>query len=79
VRATDRAVVPGVVGEWLRHVHASQELTVDAALRGDRDLVYQAMRLDPLCAHRSYDEVLAMTDDLLQATTPWLPQFTCEE
>ncbi|GIU90308.1 MAG: hypothetical protein KatS3mg010_1407 [Acidimicrobiia bacterium] len=33
VRATDRAVVPGVMGEWLRRVHASQELTVDAALR----------------------------------------------
>lgn len=74
VRSTDRTVVAGVMGEWLRRVNASQELTVDASLEGDRDLVYQAMLLDPLCAHLSYGEVLAMTDDLLQATAPWLPQ-----
>ena len=34
--AATRTTVPGVMGEWLRRVHTSQELTVEAALTGDR-------------------------------------------
>lgn len=75
VRATDRTRVPGVMGEWLRRVAVSQELTVEAALTGDRSLVYEAMLTDPLCAHLAYDDAIAMTDELLEATAPWLPQF----
>jgi alpha-galactosidase len=75
VRGRDRTTVPGVMGEWLRRVHVSQELTVEAALTGRRDLVLEAMLADPSCAVLAYDDVVAMTDELLAATAPWLPQF----
>ena len=76
VRGRDRTTVPGVMGEWLRRVHASQELTVEAALTGDRGLVLEAMLTDPLCQHLAYDDVIAMTEELLDATARWLPQFS---
>ena len=70
VRGRDRTTVPGVMGEWLRRVHASQELTVEAALTGDRTLALEAMLLDPLCGALAYDDVVAMTDELITATAP---------
>jgi alpha-galactosidase len=75
VRGRDHTTVPGVMGEWLRRVHASQELTVEAALTGDRTLALEAMLLDPMCSVLSYDDVVAMTDELIAATARWLPQF----
>src|SRR4029079_14784192 len=75
VTGRDTTTVPNVMGEWLRRVHTSQELTVEAALTGDRELAFEAMLTDPSCGALSYDDVAAMTDDLLTATAPWLPQF----
>jgi len=75
VTGRDTTTVPSVMGEWLRRVHTSQELTVEAALTGDRELAFEAMLTDPSCGALSYDDVAAMTDDLLTATAPWLPQF----
>ncbi len=71
----DTTSVPGMLGHWLAGVAASQELTVEAALRGDRDTVLQAMFLDPIAGALPYEHVVAMTDDLLAATDRWLPQF----
>jgi alpha-galactosidase/6-phospho-beta-glucosidase family protein len=76
VTGRDTTTVPGVMGEWLRRVHTSQELTVEAALTGDRELTFEAMLTDPSCGALSYDDVVSMTDDLLTATAPWLPQFS---
>jgi alpha-galactosidase len=57
------------------HVAVS-ELTVQAALTGDRDAVYQACALDPLTgAVCSLDEVHAMCDELFEASAAWLPMF----
>jgi alpha-galactosidase len=75
VRGRDHARVPGAMGEWLRRVHTSQELTVEAALTGDRTLALEAMLTDPMCSVLAFDDVVAMTDELLTATAPWLPQF----
>lgn len=51
-----------------------QQLAVQAALTGDRDAVYRAVALDPLTASvLSLDEAREMTDELLAASTPWLP------
>lgn len=53
-----------------------QELSVDAALSGDRNLVVQA-----LLAHPWVDSVVAaeqLTDDLLAAHAAFLPQFSPE-
>ena len=52
-----------------------QELTVDAARRFDRDLVYQAASLDPLVASRlRLGEIRRLVDDLLEAGRAWLPR-----
>jgi len=75
VRGRDQAAVPAPMAEALRRVSASQELTVQAALGGDRDLVFAAMLADPLAGRIDYDALGAMTDELLAATKPWLPQF----
>jgi alpha-galactosidase len=75
VRGRDRAQCPPGLAEHLRRVSASQELTVEAALTGRRELVFEAMLADPLSSRIDWDLLQAMTDDLLDATAPWLPQF----
>jgi alpha-galactosidase len=52
------------------------ELTVQAALTGHRDHVYQAALLDPnTAATLSTDQVVAMCDELLAAHAALLPSF----
>ena len=75
VRGRDDASLPAAIAEELRRVSASQELTVEAALTGDRDTVFAAMLADPLAGRIDYDALGAMTDELLAATKQWLPQF----
>jgi alpha-galactosidase len=75
VRPRDRVQVPSVLGEYLRRVAVSQELTVDAALTGDRTAVFEAMLADPMAGRLPYEEVATMTEEMLAATSPWLPQF----
>jgi alpha-galactosidase/6-phospho-beta-glucosidase family protein len=50
-------------------------MTLQAALTGNKDLAFQALRLDPLCSHLSAEEVTAMGKELMSATASWLPQF----
>ena len=54
---------------------ASQEATVEAAVTGDREKVVEAMLLDPLAGRIDFDHLVQMTDELLDATKQWLPQF----
>jgi alpha-galactosidase len=77
----DRAGVrPTVIGELPTQLAALnrtninvQELTVEAALRGDRDAVFHAVALDPLTAAVcTLDQARAMTAELLAAQAPWL-------
>ncbi len=75
VRGRDRVSVPPVLADTLRRVSASQELTVEAALRGDRALVFEAMLLDPLAGRIDFGAVERMTDEMIEATRAWLPQF----
>ena len=76
VKARDQVAVPSVLGECLRRVHASQELTVEAALTGNRTTVLEAMLTDQMAGRLPYERVVAMTDELLGATAPWLPRFS---
>jgi alpha-galactosidase/6-phospho-beta-glucosidase family protein len=64
------------MAEHLRRVSVSQELTVEAAVTGDRDKVFEAMLADPLAGRMDYDRLVDMTDEMLRATSAWLPQFT---
>lgn len=52
------------------------QLTVDAALSGKKDLIYQAALLDPhASAELTIDEICAMVDDLIDAHGDWLPKY----
>jgi alpha-galactosidase len=75
IRGRDQAQVPGTLTEWLRRIVFAQETTVEAALSGDRDKVLEAMLLDPLAGRIDFDRLRQMTDEMLTATSQWLPQF----
>jgi alpha-galactosidase len=75
VRGGEAVSAPPALAEALRRVSASQELTVDAGLSGDRAKAFEAMFLDPLAGRIDFDRLGAMTDEMLAATKPWLPQF----
>ncbi len=76
-------VQPCVVGELpppLAAVNRTninvQELAVRGALRGDKELIRQAIALDPLTAAVcTLPQIWAMVDELFAAQAPWLPQF----
>jgi alpha-galactosidase len=76
VEPRDKATVGSVLGEYLREVSLSQELTVEAALTGDRTRVLEAMLTDQVARTLPYEHLVSMTDELLAATAPWLPQFS---
>ena len=71
----DHAHAPAALTECLRRVVASQEMTVEAAISGDRERAVEAMLLDPLAGRIDFDHVVQMTDEMLAATSRWLPQF----
>ena len=71
----DHAHAPTALTECLRRVVASQEMTVEAAISGNRDRAVDAMLLDPLAGRIDFDAVAQMTDEMLAATSRWLPQF----
>ena len=49
------------------------ELIVEAAVRGDRNLVLQAALLDPVAENARRAE--AMIDEMMRLNAPYLPQF----
>jgi alpha-galactosidase len=56
-----------------------QEMVVEAALTGNRELVKQAVLHDPLTAAVcNTEEVWKMCDEMFEALAPWLPQFNGE-
>ena len=53
-----------------------QQLTVDAALTGKKECIYQAAMLDPHTASElTIDEIRSMVDDLIEAHGTWLPKY----
>jgi alpha-galactosidase len=75
VRGRDRGVLPSPYDEIVRRHVATQELTIEAALRGDRALAEQAFALDPLAGRGDLHAMEVMVDQLLAGTAEWLPQF----
>ena len=75
VRGSEASSLPAGMAEVLRRVSASQELTVDAAVSGDRDDRVRRDAARPVGRPADYDAVAAMTDEMLAATAEWLPQF----
>ena len=53
-----------------------QQLTVDAALTGRKDYIYQAAMLDPHAGSElTIDEIRSLVDDLIAAHGDWLPKY----
>jgi alpha-galactosidase len=75
IRGGEPVVAPAGLAEHLRRVVASQEMTVEAAVTGSRERVLEAMLADPLSGRGDFCQLVEMTDELLDATAPWLPQF----
>jgi 6-phospho-beta-glucosidase len=65
--------LPPVCFGLLAHVKAYELLTVEAAVRGDRDAAYQALLAHPLGPPA--DRVQAVLDDMLETNRSYLPQF----
>jgi alpha-galactosidase/6-phospho-beta-glucosidase family protein len=75
IRGRDQAQAPAPYTEILRRHVAVQEMTVEAALSGDRELAGAAFALDPLAGRGDLHRTDAMVAELLAGTARWLPQF----
>jgi alpha-galactosidase len=75
VRGRDVAPLPAPFAELVRRHTAVTELTLDAALTGDRATATAAFLLDPLAGRGDLDRTEAMVDELLAGTSAWLPRF----
>jgi alpha-galactosidase len=75
IRGRDQAALPPPYAEIVRRHVAVQELTVEAALTGDRSLAATAFSLDPLAGRGDLADTDAMVSELLDGTARWLPQF----
>jgi alpha-galactosidase len=52
-----------------------QDLTVEAAMNGDRQLALQALLMDPLSYSLDIETAQKMLDEMLEAQRIWLPRF----
>jgi alpha-galactosidase len=81
--ADKSGIHPCHVGELPPHLAAlnsmavrSMSLAVEAALTGDRDLLYWSVAYDPLTAAAlSLQEIRDMVDELFEAEKGRMPQF----
>ena len=73
IRGGAPVVAPAGLAEHLRRVVASQELTVEAAVTGDRERALEAMLADPLAGRGDFGQLVEMTDELLDATARVAP------
>jgi alpha-galactosidase len=68
--------IPSQLAAVMKLSISVQELTVEAALTGKRDRIYQAALLDPhTSAELSPDEIWHMVDDLIEAHGNLLPTY----
>jgi alpha-galactosidase/6-phospho-beta-glucosidase family protein len=75
IRGRDVSVLPEPFNEIIRRHTATQELTVEAALTGDRAVAAEAFALDPLSGRGDLRQTEAIVEELLAGTAEWLPQF----
>jgi alpha-galactosidase len=76
IRPVHVGPLPEPVAATLRQHITAQELTVKAALTGDRHVALQAFLQDPQIAARlAPEETAALLDELLEAHADYLPQF----
>jgi alpha-galactosidase len=68
--------MPEAIAAFLRLHISVQQLTVEAALKGDRKLALQALELEPfVAATLTIEETPKLLDELMAANATYLPQF----
>lgn len=67
--------LPGAIGSLCRFHADIHEITVKAALKGDKKMLVEAMSMDPGSAGADFSEIPDMADELLLANRKWLPRF----
>ncbi len=67
--------VPTGVQTILEHHVHQQEMTVIAALQGDRKIALQVLLNDPLSSHLAIPQAKQLLDELLEANRNYLPTF----
>lgn len=67
--------LPPVLKSLIEPHCTCQLMTLEAALKGDRELALQALMIDPLCAHLPPSDVRKMGLELTVATRKWLGRF----
>ncbi len=75
IRGRDVAPLPAPFAELVRRHASVTELTLDAALTGDRDTAAAAFLLDPLAGRGDLTDTETMVGELLDGTAQWLPRF----
>jgi galacturan 1,4-alpha-galacturonidase len=75
IRGRDVSLLPAPYDEIVRRHVATQELTIEAALAGDRTKAAEAFALDPLAGRGDLGNMETMVQELLAGTAEWLPQF----
>ncbi|MFG6147844.1 alpha-glucosidase/alpha-galactosidase [Halobacillus sp. B23F22_1] len=81
--ADRNGILPTYIGELPEQLAAlnrtninTQLLTIEAAVTGKKEHIYQAALLDPhTSAELSMDDIIAMCNDLIEAHGDWLPEY----
>lgn len=78
----DGTITPLPAGDLPRPIHhlcylhtGIIEMAVEAALKGDRELLIEAMSIDPSTGTMDFSKIPQLCDDLLMANRKWLPRF----
>ena len=78
----DGSITPLPAGDLPRPIHhlcylhtGIIEAVVEAALKGDRRLLIEAVSLDPSTGTMDFSRIPDLVDDLLKANRKWLPNF----
>jgi alpha-galactosidase len=72
-RGIDVGAIPEPVAALIRHELSIQDLAVEAAMEGSRDLAMQALLIDPVVS--SARAAAAFLDEALRVHRSWLPRF----
>ena len=67
--------LPAAIAGVCNLVGTVQDLTVEAAMKGDRKLALQALLMDPLVYSMEIKHASQMLDEMLLAQKVWLPRF----
>ena len=67
--------LPAVAAGLLQPCANAVKMTVRACFEGNRELAFQALRMDPLCSHLDYEQITEMGARLLTAHKKWISCF----